>query len=104
MLNMSPEFFRISISDKFYFRYSLIAKIPEFGPNSDLKSSNGSVPRRSNLSTKVGGGRRTARTSTDSPASARAEAPGFWEYTRELPAPSVLQNQIVLQMSNRTCC
>ena len=29
------------------------AEVPEFWPNSDPKSSNGSVPRRSNLSTKV---------------------------------------------------
>ena len=31
-------------------------KFPEFWPNSDLKSSNGSVPRRSNLSTQVPSG------------------------------------------------
>ena len=31
--------------------YSILT---EFGPNCDVKSSNGSIPRRSNLSTKVG--------------------------------------------------
>ena len=47
MLNI-PEIF------KFLMNSSRISSIlREFLPNSDLKSSNGSVPRRSNLSTQV---------------------------------------------------
>ena len=49
MLNMIPETFG------FLMNSSKISSIlREFRPNSDVKSSNGSVPRRSNLPTKAG--------------------------------------------------
>ena len=58
----------INFSEIFEFSGENSWILQEFWPNSDLKSSNGSVPRRSNLSTK-------AVTAARSPAESAEEEP-----------------------------
>ena len=62
----------------------------EFWPNSALKSSNGSIPRRSNLSTKGGAGRRAAPRGRGRAAPRRAGSspPGGSSSARSWPLPA----------------